>query len=315
MRKSPVDMSYEELDNILDSLLKAENLPSSIEYTGNSVNYYKYDRLRLIIRVLFKIIETDLFYKTYIKRKVFRLKNAEFLDSLGGLVFTLKLVLPDLLNRLGGKFGIKMFSNYMIAAMLYDASCDISSYRKYLRDFDASIMDNKPIEPNDEYLALFKESVDYLKKNTDKEMFDTFTNYMRIVHISQLMSIYQRSAKPMTKQDLFKITLAKGGISILACTYIMAPGMSQKEKKAIYEIGGILQIFEDLYDIEEDLEMGIQTLPNQKLIAYQELKQLYIGTVNNLINQLNMNPNRPNPTLDILSHLINARFTGNIRKI
>ncbi len=154
-----------------------------------------------------------------------------------------------------------------------------------------------------------------LEKNVDENKFDTFLNYMQIEHISQLVSIYQRSDKYMSKESLFKITLAKGGISILACSHIMVPEMNQNEKEAIYVLGGILQIFEDLYDIKEDLEMGIQTLPNQKLIDYPELEQTYNGTVNNLIKTLNISPDHPNPTLDILSHLIQARFIRNIGKI
>jgi hypothetical protein len=236
-------------------------------------------------------------------------------DSLKELIFTLKLILPDLLRRVGGTFDIKIFANYMISAILYDASCDIPKFRRYLTDFDAAIMSNKPIESKDEYLVLFNESTNYIKKNVDNDIFDTFTTYMQIEHISQIMSMYQQSDKPMSKESLLKVTLAKGGIAILACSYIMSPRMNQKEKNAMYEIGGILQIFEDLYDLEEDLKIGIQTLPNQKLIDYNELEQLYNGTVNNLINTFKINPYHPNPALDILSHLIQARFTGNIRKI
>ena len=89
----------------------------------------------------------------------------------------------------------------------------------------------------------------------------------------------------------------------MAGMYIMLPDMSKHERKAIYEFAGICQIFEDIYDIYEDLEKGIQTLPNQKLINRQKLKQLYFGTLNNLIEKCDLDPNRPNVALDIFCWL------------
>ena len=43
MSKSPIDMDYNDLDNELDSLLKAEDLPCSVEYSDKRINYYKYN--------------------------------------------------------------------------------------------------------------------------------------------------------------------------------------------------------------------------------------------------------------------------------
>ena len=60
------------------------------------------------------------------------------------------------------------------------------------------------------------ESVDYLRDVLGKKAFEKFMNYVKIEHISQLMSIYQLSDKGNSKEDLMKITFAKGGISGLA---------------------------------------------------------------------------------------------------
>jgi hypothetical protein len=129
-------------------------------------------------------------------------------------------------------------------------------------------------------------------------------NYIKIEHISQLMSTHQSSNKPLTRDDLFKITLAKGGITIMAGMYLMAPKITVDERKAIYEVGGVLQVLEDIFDIQEDQEMGIQTISNQKMISYNELKHLYFGTINNMIEKCNLNPDRHNTTLDIFYWLI-----------
>jgi len=314
MKKSPMDMDYHELDNLLDTLLKAEDLPSSVEYSSDTINYHRYSKYRIIIKTLFKIIEADLFYRTYIRKKIGSFKKAGFFKSIRLYFYIIKIGYCDLmiyyfltknpiLVDIRAKFNNELIANYVIAAMLYDASCDDPSCRKYLREFDAFIMSNKPIEPRDEYLALFKESVDYIKSAIGKKAFDTFMNYIKIEHVVQLMSIYQLSDKKVSKEQLYKITLAKGGIGNLAGVYIVAPKMREKEKKAIYELGAILQIFDDITDIGEDLKLGIQTLPNQRLIDRQELRQLYFGSLNNLIEKFNFDPNLPNVALDILCWL------------
>ena len=196
--------------------------------------------------------------------------------------------------------------------MLYDATCDTPKYRKYLKKLDDFIMFNKAINPTDEFLKLFKESIDNIQNALDKKTFDTFMDYIKIEHVSQIMSIFQLSDKIISKDNLFKITLAKGGITLMAGMYIMAPKTGKKEIKAIYELGGVLQFFEDIYDIEEDLKNGIKTMSNQKMIDYQDIKKLYFGTVNNLIEKCNLDPNRSNLTLDVLcfaaGRLIEKRF-------
>lgn len=299
-KKSPLDMNYNELNDTLNFLLNKENLPSSVVYRSNRIKNYRYSKSRLIVKLLLITVQAGLIYRKHIYKKLGSFRKAVFLKSFKLYFILCKILLPGLLTRFGGRFDDKLVVNYMTAAMLYDASCDIPRYRKYLKEFDRLIMLNIDVEPNDEYLRLFRESMDYLKNNLDKKTYDTFMRYIRIEHISQLMSLYQLSDKLISRDDLFKITLSKGGIAILAGMHILAPKMGELERKAIYEIGGILQIFEDIKDIKEDLKMEIKTMANQKMINYQELKQLYFGTVNNLIEKCNLDSDHPNLTLDIL---------------
>lgn len=298
--KSPLDMTYKELNNTLDKLLRFENLPFDIDYRGNKINYDRYSKFRLLIIGLYRVFIANLFFRKEVKKRLGSFKRAPFLRSFRNYFYIFQVGLPDLLVCLNGKFNVKIVANYMIAAMFYDCSCDFSEYRKYLNIFNDFIMFDKNIEPRDEFLTIFKESMDYLKANLDKNTYDTFMNYIKIEHICQLMSLYQLSDKKISRDHLFKITLAKGGITIMAGIYLMAPKMTRIERKALYEIGGVLQILEDINDIKEDLKMGIKTLSNQKMINYQELKQLYFGTVNNLIETCNIDINQANGTLDIM---------------
>jgi hypothetical protein len=70
--------------------------------------------------------------------------------------------------------------------------------------------------------------------------------------------------------------------------------------KVIYELGAVLQLIDDIQDTKEDLRSDIQTLPNQKLLDHQDLKKLFYGAVNNLIDKCDINPNQANESLDML---------------
>jgi len=310
MEKNTLDLSYDELNSLLDDLLKKGGFSSKISYSGNEINYIRKSKLPILIKALYRVFKAQWIYSTYIKKRISKLKilkneykalkTTKCLKNLRTYFYLSKAGLTDLIEQVGGKFDDKVFSNFNIGTMLYDASFDIPVCRKYLKDFDKIIMEEKWNEPDNEYLILFKKCVDYIENMIGKEAFKRFKDLIKIEHVCQLLSIYQGSDKPISKEDLMKITFAKGGISGLAVIFIMAPNMSEKAQKAIYELGAVLQIIDDISDIDEDLEIGIKTLPNQKLISYKELKELYFGTVNNLIDKLGIDPKKPNSTLDML---------------
>jgi hypothetical protein len=304
MEKDPLEMNFSELNDTLDQLLKDVNLPETVMYTGEKINYNKFNIIKLLIIGVNRLFAAEIFYRKQIIRRLGSFKRAGFLKSFKPYFYIFRIGLPDLLHGLGGKFDEEIAARYMIAAMFYDASCDVPEYRKYLKEFNDFIMFDKEIKTDDEYLTIFKESIDYVRKVVDKKTFETFMNYIKIEHISQLMSTHQSSTEPLTKDNLFKITLAKGGITIMAGIYLMAPKMTVEERKALYEVGGILQILEDIFDLKEDQKMGIQTMSNQQMISYKELKHLYVGSVNNMIEKCHLNPNLHNTTLDIFYWLV-----------
>lgn len=308
--KNPMEMSYNELDNLLDSFLLAEEFPIRIDYRSDQINYPRRNNFITFMKALWRLLQAFMFYAHYVNKKLAplkkekelykSLKNTKCLRGLQVYFFIGKVGLTDLLNHIGSRFHDEIFLNFAIATMLYDASCDITSCRKYLKDFNDLIISKVPIEPKDEFLKLFNESVEYLRNTIGEKNFDIFWRYVQIEHISQLMSIYQLSDKNISKANLLKITFTKGGIAGLAVMHLMAPQMNKKQRKAMYELGAVMQLIDDIGDIKEDLKSGIQTIPNQKLLEYQELKQLYFGTVNNLITEFEIDTTRPNGTIVML---------------
>ncbi|MFH1101948.1 MAG: class 1 isoprenoid biosynthesis enzyme [Methanobacteriota archaeon] len=310
MNKTPLEMEYHELNTLLDSLLANQGLPSQIQYHGNHINYQRRQRVRILFKAVYRLIKAQIFYMTSIRKKIRvlqttgpvydELKKTRCLKNLRTYLYLSKIGLTDLTRYLGGRFHDKLFADFAIATMVYDAAFDIPLCRQYLKDFDTLIMNDKRIESTNPYLTIFQDTVDYIHEKLGKTAATVFFNYVKIEHISQLMSIYQQSDKQTTKPDLLKITYAKGGISALALMQLMAPKMNQEERRAIYELGAVMQLVDDISDIQEDIKSGIQTLPNQKLLTYEELKGLYYGTINNLIENCHMDPTQPNGTIDML---------------
>jgi hypothetical protein len=176
-------------------------------------------------------------------------------------------------------------------------------------------MTGEMIDSDDVVWRLFNECVDNLKRSFSEEEFDLFLRLVRIEHVSQLMSISQHSNEPLSQESLRKITFSKGGIALLTIMYLMAPHMKQKERKAIYELGGVMQIIDDIRDTKEDLLCGIQTLPNRKILDFEELKTMFAGTVNNLITQCGLNPSKRNGTLNMLCWFSYFVLEGRYRRI
>lgn len=66
----------------------------------------------------------------------------------------------------------------------------------------------------------------------------------------------------LSKEEVKKITYDKGGYSTLLFLAVMDDFQAGKsaEEQAIYHFGGLVQMIDDVFDIYEDAQMGLQTL-------------------------------------------------------
>ncbi len=326
MQKNNLELRYQELNNLLVTLLLKNNLPSMIPYTAPCMTYHRKHQLRILLIAVYRLFQAQFFYMTSFRNQIKKLKTtgeiydalkkARCLKNLRTYFYLAKVGLTDLAHMLGGKFDDVIFLHFAFATMLYDAAFDVPVCGRYLVEFDQFIMHQKKIESSDPYLALFTESVDTLEQTVGQETFSIFMNYVQIEHISQLMSGYQFSEATISKEDLMKITFAKGGISALALMHLLAPSMNIEQRVAVYELGAVMQLIDDISDIKEDAKIGIRTLPNQQLLSFEEVQQLYFGTVNHLIDVLNIDPYQPHGTLDMLCWfseiILNKRYRKTI---
>ena len=166
-------MDYDELNNLLNSLLNSENFPSSINYHSDKIKYNRRSKFLIISKALYRLALAEIFYFIYIRKRFYNLKKSNgFYNTLKetGCIKSMRMYLHlskigmnDLLSHLGGDFDNKLFANFTIATTLYDAVFDIPELRKYLKNLDDVISYGKRIDSKDEYIKLFSTTAGTLK--------------------------------------------------------------------------------------------------------------------------------------------------------
>lgn len=99
------------------------------------------------------------------------------------------------------------------------------------------------------------------------------------VYNAQLESKKQ-TQETITKKETENITLYKGGASLLFYRTAFLPSPSAAEEKMIYDLGGMMQLCNDIFDVYKDRDNKIKTLvteaehikPVRELLQHQLMK-------------------------------------------
>ncbi len=108
------------------------------------------------------------------------------------------------------------------------------------------------------------------------------------VHQAQKDSLKQFDLNS-SKEEILDITLRKGGYSLLMCRHYIDLPLSNELNEAWYQLGGIIQLTNDLYDIHKDLQEGICTLPNS-IKNIEDIELLYKNLVTKFFEGLSNLP-------------------------
>jgi hypothetical protein len=98
--------------------------------------------------------------------------------------------------------------------------------------------------------------LDRLNEMAGKGYWIEVEEYIRIIRF-QVNSARQMEEN-ITEEDVISITMAKGGASVLMCSAVMFQ-ISDPLKKALYQLGGFIQMMNDCQDIYKDTVEGIKT--------------------------------------------------------
>jgi len=126
----------------------------------------------------------------------------------------------------------------------------------------------------DEMLKNFIESPERLVgKNSSEQLFLHFyqnalqhfcdkeltLHYLREVYNAQVES--KKQAMPgLTKDEIKKITVHKGAVSVLFYRSVFTNPLSKEEEEALYQVGGLMQFGNDIFDVYKDSLNDIETL-------------------------------------------------------
>lgn len=87
-----------------------------------------------------------------------------------------------------------------------------------------------------------------------------FERYFKLAHIAQNESLAQLNKVPIALEKLEKITYNKGGYYTTLYRFALNHPPVKGEEEAIYTLGAILQVLNDLFDMHKDYHNRVQTL-------------------------------------------------------
>ena len=159
-----------------------------------------------------------------------------------------------------------------------------------------AIEDNKG-NMNESLLLLryFNEKINEKAKNPD-----LFRHYLEKTTEAQMMSIRQKGSSKLTHEEIRDITYKKGGYATLLFRSLLSNKPVANEEEAIYHLGALLQMMNDIFDIYEDHRNGLQTLASVTN-DINLLKHEYIELIDKtiiLFRNLDYHPKRIRKTLD-----------------
>jgi len=96
-----------------------------------------------------------------------------------------------------------------------------------------------------------------------KPMRDTkpaFASYFAKAHHAQNQSLLQLQKEPLDLDILERITFDKGGYYTTLYRFVLNHPAQPGEEAAMYTLGAILQVLNDLFDMHKDYHNGVQTL-------------------------------------------------------
>jgi hypothetical protein len=153
--------------------------------------------------------------------------------------------------------------HYFICSSLFDNFCD----RKELNQESLQQISFSPEIYNSERFdeRLFQYAHLLLKDFVrDKAYYETVTRRL----FQAQMDSDKQFHPDISDAVIERITLDKGGYAVLLCHFYLDDVADEAEQQCWYQIGGVIQFTNDLYDIYKDYQDGVATLPNRMRDAY-----------------------------------------------
>lgn len=163
----------------------------------------------------------------------------------------------NLIDRATNEFERTSNKLYFILTGLYDDIID----QKILSTEALDDLFNNPLNNSStlfEVNTLVDVHLQLLKRTKNQ---DQYKSTLSKIHQAQKDSLQQFNSQ-IDQSKLLDITLRKGGYSLLMCRHYIDLPQSDEMDQCWFQLGGIIQLTNDLYDIYKDVQEGIYTYPN-----------------------------------------------------
>ena len=127
--------------------------------------------------------------------------------------------------------------------------------------------------------------VEMIEEQYPRPRFPRVYESLLAIHQGQQRSLMQLSqsrgsACPLRRDEVLRISCAKGGSSVIADACLVEPRLTEEESRFAFAWGVLLQLGDDLQDLGEDLERGSWTLFTRAAAEGQPLDSLVTQLLN-----------------------------------
>lgn len=104
------------------------------------------------------------------------------------------------------------------------------------------------------FLEFYKKALEYAEQP------EHMLYYLRKVYGAQIASKGQAIPGSLSLEEIKRITVEKGGVSVLFYRSVLSNPLSKEEEDALYRVGGLMQFGNDIFDVYKDCLHHIDTL-------------------------------------------------------
>ena len=172
---------------------------------------------------------------------------------------------------------------YFILASLYDDLMDENLVSQ-------SVLNEMFLHPEKANPNSFSETVlidTHLKLLSRVYNKEAYQRVLNNIHQAQIDSLEQLK-NDISLERILSITERKGGYSLLMCRHYIEMATNENIDNCWYQLGGMIQMTNDLFDIYKDTMAGIYTFANTQN-EFEKIKDQYVSQVhkyNQSIEQL-----------------------------
>ncbi|MHC4890619.1 MAG: class 1 isoprenoid biosynthesis enzyme [Planctomycetota bacterium] len=120
------------------------------------------------------------------------------------------------------------------------------------------------IVPADSYEQIIFDLIGMIEAQYERSRYPQVFDSLLAIHHAQMKSLCLLAPKvPLPETDVLKISIEKGGTSLLADGYLVSGSLTESQEKFLFGYGAYLQLVDDLQDVQEDSKAGLLTVFSQ----------------------------------------------------